>query len=194
MAGDLALVLDTLDTGKVTLVCHSGAGGEAIRYCSRYGVDRIARIVLVAATGPRMMATQEVPGVTRTMLDMLCQQLAGDLAGWIDQNIEPFTPGVDRRTQDWMAMMVMDSSRRAITAFQRTIVEADLAHEAVALRIPVTIIHGTCDVSAPIEMTGYRYADLIQESELIVYEGAAHGLMVTHATRLAEDVARAVAR
>jgi non-heme chloroperoxidase len=194
LADDLARVLDKLDLRNATLVCHSGAGGEAIRYCSRHGVGRVERLVLVAATGPRMMAMRGDSGITPAMLDSLCRQLEGNLTGWIQENIEPFAPGTDRRTQDWMAMMVMDCSRRAVTAFQRTIVEEDLTQEAAALSVPVTIIHGTCDASAPIEVSGHRYAELIQQNKLIVYEGAAHGLMVTHTERLAEDIARAFAR
>lgn len=63
LADDLCAVLDTLDLQNVTLVCHSGAGGEAIRYVSRHGEARLARIVLVGATGPRMLASVDNPVV-----------------------------------------------------------------------------------------------------------------------------------
>lgn len=54
--------------------------------------------------------------------------------------------------------------------------------------MPVTLIHGDLDASAPIDLTARRYAELIPQSRLRVYEGAAHGLMFTHAARLAEDI------
>lgn len=178
LADDLATALVALDLDDVTLVAHSGAGGEAIRYVSRHGSSRIARIVLVGATGPRMLAGPGHPvGATPAMLDTLSAQLGTDLSGWIDQNIEPFAPGTSLRINEWMAAMVLDCSCRAIVDFQRTIVETDLTDEAAALDLPVTIIHGDRDVSAPIDLTARRYAKLIRRAELLVYEGVAHGVM-----------------
>lgn len=189
LAEDLAAVLETLDLTNVTIVAHSGAGGEAIRYLSRHGYTRVARLVLVGATGPRVIGTN---GITLGMVDGLCAQLSSDLSGWIDANIGPFAPGASRRVNEWMATMVLDCSRRAIVAFQRTIAVSDLSMEAAGLTLPVTIIHGDRDVSAPMEFSGRVYAATIPGAELIVYPSVAHGVMVTHASRLAADVARRV--
>jgi non-heme chloroperoxidase len=194
LAGDLAAVLEALDLRDVTLVCHSGAGGEAIRYISRYGLRRLARLVLVGATGPAMMASaDDRAGIPPDMVDALQAQLATDLAGWIDANIDPFAPGANPRVNAWMSHMVLGCSRRIAVDFQRAIVTADFSNETATLTIPVTIIHGDQDVSAPIDRTARRYASLIPGAELLVYEGAAHGVMVTHSQRLAMDIARRVA-
>jgi non-heme chloroperoxidase len=189
LAEDVAAVLETLDLREVTLVAHSGAGGEAIRYISRHDSERLARLVLVGATGPTIMAQDPSEGVTPDMLDALCAQLGADLSGWIDDNIEPFAPGAPARVNEWMASMVLDCSRRAVVSFQRTIAEADLSAEAAALKLPVTIIHGNRDVSAPIDASARRYAAIIPQAELLVYADVAHGVMVTHAARLAADIA-----
>ncbi|MEH3099730.1 alpha/beta fold hydrolase [Sphingomonas adhaesiva] len=189
LADDLAAVLDTLDLMGVTLVAHSGAGGEAIRHLSRHGRSRIARLILVGATGPRVVGEN---GITREMVDGLCAQLSCDLSGWIDANIDPFAPGAPSRINEWMAAMVLDCSRNAVVEFQRTIALSDLSAEAAALDLPVTIIHGDRDVSAPLDSSGRVYAATIQGAELVVYEGVAHGVMVTHAFRLANDIARSV--
>jgi pimeloyl-ACP methyl ester carboxylesterase len=193
LADDLGAVLDSLDLTGVTLVCHSGAGGEAIRYTSRRGAARLARIVLVGATGPKMMTDADDPlGATIEMVDALMTQLTTDLAGWIDANAAPFAPGAPGRVIGWMSTMMLDCSRRILLDFQRAIVVADLRDEARSLPVPVTIIHGDQDVSAPIDLTARRYAELIPDVELVIYEGAAHGLMVTHAQRLGTDIARRV--
>ncbi len=84
--------------------------------------------------------------------------------------------------------MAMDCSRRALVAFQQTIALSNLSAEAHDLKLPVTIIHGDCDVSAPLESSGRVYAATIPGAELVVYEGVAHGIMVTHASRLANDI------
>src|SRR4030095_13464322 len=48
LADDLAAVLDALDLRGVTLVGMSMAGGEMVRYLTRHGQRRIARVVFVA--------------------------------------------------------------------------------------------------------------------------------------------------
>ena len=185
LADDLAEVMRSLHLSNVTLVAHSGAGGEAIRYLSRYNGNRIKRLILVGATGPRVIG---VGGVTPEMVQRLCGELTSNLSGWIDANIDPFAPGAHRRVKDWMGSMAMDCSRRALVAFQQTIALSNLSAEANDLKLPVTIIHGDCDVSAPRESSGRVYAATIPGAELVVYEGVAHGIMVTHASRLANDI------
>lgn len=193
LADDLASVLQALDLHDVTLVAHSGAGGEAFRYVARYGRDRIARLVLVGATGPRMMQDGGgTPGLTSEMADAVQGRLAADLAGWIEENVEPFAPGHRAALGAWMSAMVQDTSRRILLDFQKAILAADFRRDAAELDLPVTIIHGDRDASAPIELTARVYARLIPGSKLLVYEGGAHGLMVTHADRLAADIAEGV--
>ena len=89
-----------------------------------------------------------------------------------------------------MAAMVLDCSRRAVVVFQRTIASADLTAEAATLDLPVTIIHGDRDASAPLDVSGRLYAAIIPDAELVIYEGVAHGIMVTDAARLTTDIAR----
>lgn len=193
LADDLAAVLDRLDLATATLVAHSGAVGEALRYVTRHGTGRLARLVLVGPVGPRMLADEGRPdGLRRDGLEQALAQLAGDLSGWIDANAEPFAPGISRRVQDWLGGMVLEASRRMVVGFQSVIAETDLTAEAAALALPVTIVHGDLDASAPLALIGQRSAKLIRGATLVIYEGAAHGLMVTHAQRLAEEIARVI--
>ncbi|WP_313557036.1 alpha/beta fold hydrolase [Agrobacterium cavarae] len=78
LADDLAEVMRSLHLSNVTLVAHSGAGGEAIRYLSRYNGNRIKRLILVGATGPRVIG---VGGVTPEMVERLCGELTSNLSG-----------------------------------------------------------------------------------------------------------------
>jgi len=54
--------------------------------------------------------------------------------------------------------------------------------------VPALVIHGDKDVSAPLELTGRKTAALIPGSRLVIYEGAPHGLMLTHVDRLNADL------
>lgn len=190
LADDLAAVLEELDLRGVTLVAHSGAGGEALRYLTRHGRERVTRLILVGATGPRVIGHG---GITAEMVELLCEQLGSNLSAWIDANIGPFAPGTPVRINDWMAAMVLDCSRRAVVEFQRTIAHSDLSADAAGLDLPVTVIHGDRDASAPLDLSGRVYAQTIPGAELVVYEGVAHGVMVTHARRLADDIAQRAA-
>lgn len=51
-------------------------------------------------------------------------------------------------------------------------------------------MHGTRDASAPIDLTGRPTAALIPGARLEVYDEAPHGLFMTHAARLNEDLRR----
>lgn len=189
LADDLAAVLEQRDLTNVTIVAHSGAGGEAIRYITRHGADRVARIVLLGATGPRMIGGEDgASGLTREMADAAVGRIRSDLPAWLDESIHPFAPQADQRTLEWLATAMLDTSRRILVDFQRAILDADFTEEARSLPVPVTIIHGDLDASAPIDLTARRYVALIPEAELVIYEGVAHGVMTTHGYRLASDI------
>jgi non-heme chloroperoxidase len=50
LSDDLAAVIESLDLHDITLVAHSMGSGEAVRYLSRHGQDRVARVMLLAPT------------------------------------------------------------------------------------------------------------------------------------------------
>jgi non-heme chloroperoxidase len=190
LADDLAAVVDQMKLTGCTIVAHSGAGGEVLRYITRHGADRIARVIFVGATLPAIARSSSNPdGVDPALLDGTSRALTEDLEGWIDANALPFAPGASTRTVDWLAAMVMGCSRRIVVDFQREIARTDFRPEVAAIAVPVTIIQGDCDVSAPPDLCGRRIAALQPSAEFLLYEGVAHGSMVTHAERLAEDIA-----
>lgn len=190
LADDLAAVLDARDLHGCTVVAHSGAAGEVIRYVTRHGTARLGRIVLVGAQGPCLLQSDDNPdGIPREAFEALLLQLKEDLPRWVDDNIEAFVPGASRGTRRWVSEMILGCSRRIAIDLQRTIAEADLRSETQRLDLPVTVIHGDLDASCPIDITGRHYAKLIAGASFIVYEGAAHGLMLTHPRRLADDIA-----
>lgn len=195
LADDLHAVIEALDLHDLTIVAHSASAGEAIRYVSRHGSDRLSRIVMVGATGPRMLAGPGNPlGLPQEALGGLLTQLSFSLEEWIDANADPFAPGSSTRTIAWLSSMVLDTSRRILVDFQREAAETDLSEEASRICVPVTLIHGDRDVSAPLDLTARSYARIIPGSDLIVYEGVAHGVMVASPERLAADVLDAMRR
>ena len=191
LADDLDDVMVALRLTRCTVVAHSGAGGEVVRCISRHGDARIARLVLVGATLPFPTRTADNPeGIDPALFEAVARQIADDLPGWIDANARPFAaPETSTRTLDWLAAMVMGCSRRALVDYYREVASTDFREELRRVRVPVTIIQGTLDVSAPEALCGRRTASLVPEAEYLSYEGVAHGPMVTHVGRLADDIA-----
>ena len=73
-------------------------------------------------------------------------------------------------------------------ACRRTISFADLRAAAAGIDRPTLIVQGDQDASAPLPLTGAKTAKLIKGSKLVVYEGAPHGLILTHRERFLSDL------
>jgi pimeloyl-ACP methyl ester carboxylesterase len=190
LADDLNDVMQALDLHACTVVAHSGAGGEVVRAITRHGASRIGRIVFVGATLPAPMASETNPGgIPPEAFAAVERQLREDLEGWIDENAQPFCPGASERTIAGLAAMVQGASRRAIVAYQGEVARADFRAEFARLDLPVTIIQGDLDVSAPPALCGERMRALKPDAEYLGWTGVAHGPMVTHPLRLADAIA-----
>jgi non-heme chloroperoxidase len=192
LADDLAAVLDRLDLRGVTLVGMSMASGEMVRYVTRHGTDRLARLVFVsAAATPFRTRTSDNPGGTPAeQLDYFRRTvLLHDYPKWLDDNRRPFfVPETSPQMQDWVKMLMLGTSMKALVECSRSMSATDFRAELPKIKLPSLLIHGDQDVSAPIDLTGRPTAKLIPGAELKVYEGAPHGLFLTHMDRLSGDI------
>ena len=88
----------------------------------------------------------------------------------------------------WWVDMLLQCPLKVLIELQRVFTETDFRAELRAIALPTLIVHGDNDTSTPLELTGRKTAALIRGSQLKVYEGAAHGLPITHITRLNADL------
>jgi non-heme chloroperoxidase len=193
LADDLATILEALDLRDVTLVAHSFASGEAVRYLTRYGHKRVSRVLLVApAAIPFLMKTDDNPlGVERAILDQLWASIVADFPTWCEAGAEAyFAAGASRAMIDWTIGAMMETSMLAVSQLNRLQTSTDFRAELVRIDAPTLIVHGDRDASAPIEITGRPAAALIPGARLEVYEGGPHGLYFTHRERLVADIAK----
>ncbi len=70
----------------------------------------------------------------------------------------------------------------------RALCETDFQPDLQAFTMPTLVIHGDQDQSHPIDLTGRKTAQAIPDSQFKVYEGAAHGLFITHKEQLNRDL------
>jgi pimeloyl-ACP methyl ester carboxylesterase len=191
LADDLAAVLDALDLRNVTLVTHSMAGGEAVRYLSRHGSKRVARVALVAATLPFLTKTADNPdGIDPAVFENGRRNvLIRDFAKALRDNMRPFVvPETSQALLDWVAGLMLQCSMKALVDCHKAFSGTDFRPELAKLDVPTLIVHGDKDVSAPLAITGRKTAALLPSATVKIYEGAPHGLFLTHLERLNKDL------
>jgi non-heme chloroperoxidase len=176
----------------VTLVGHSLGCGEIVRYVSRYGAGRVTGAVFVAPQLPLLVKTADNPdGVDEVILDAMLSQLEADVRQWCVDNAPPFFGAnhpVPQAILDQTVEQIAALPVQMLVATQRLSARTDYRAELVDLELPVLIIHGDADVSAPIELTARRTAALLPQATLIEIPGAAHGLYVTHSDVICSDL------
>ena len=187
LADDLACVLEDLDLTDVTLVAHSMGSGEAVRYLTRHGDDRVARLVLLAPATPFVLKTPDNQhGVDGELFAERREEWRRDFGRWIVENEPAYfgdgMPGceVSSLLRDGTKADMLNTTLQAAIEFQRSAVETDFRAELSTLSVPTLIIHGDADASAPLPLTGARTAQLMPNCRLVVYPGAPHGLYLTH--------------
>jgi pimeloyl-ACP methyl ester carboxylesterase len=188
-ADDIAALIQRLDLSRLTLISHSMAGGEVVRYLTRHGSERVARIILIAPTTPKLLRDDDNPdGVPRDAFEALWAQWRLDYPQWVETALAPFfVPETSRAMMRWGAGLLQSPGPIAL-ACSRAMAEADFRGEMRRIDVPSLVIHGDRDRSTPIELTGRPSAELLRNARLLVYEGAPHGLMFTHGDRLHADL------
>jgi non-heme chloroperoxidase len=194
-ADDLACVIDGLDLQDVTLVGFSTGGGEVARYIGRHGTSRVAKAVLVAAVPPLMVARPDNPdGVPIEAFDEIRRGSLSDRSQlYRDLADGPFfghnrTGDVSRGIRDAFWMQGMQSGHRNAYECIKAFSETDFREDLDQFDVPTLVIHGDDDQVVPIDVGGRATAARVPGSELIVYQGAPHGITDTHKQRLGDDL------
>ncbi|MBN9386533.1 MAG: alpha/beta hydrolase [Chloroflexi bacterium] len=194
-ADDLAELIEMLDLKDVTLVGHSSGGGDVTRYIGRHGTARISKAVLVDAVPPLMLKTPHNPGgIPIQAFDANRQSLTRDRSQFYKDTAIPFYGGNREGAavsqgivEQWWRLSMQAGFAGAydcIKAFSET----DFTEDLKKFDVPTLIIHGSDDQFVPIASTGMLSAKLIKNANLKIYEGAPHGLTVTHKDRFNADL------
>ena len=186
LAEDLAAVIEALDLRDLTLVGHSMGCGEIVRYLTRHGAARVRRIALLAPTLPFFLKTADNPlGLDPAFFVGLRAAWLRDYPGWAWQQTPAFfSPDTSQAMQQWGFTLGTQTHLHAILETHIAVTETDFRAELPRVSVPTLILHGTQDRSCPLASTGERTAKLIPAARLEVIEGAAHGLLLTHAERV----------
>jgi non-heme chloroperoxidase len=193
LAMDLAAVLEQLDVRDATLVGQSLGCGEIVRYLAQHDARRITRVVMIAPITPLVLKTADNPdGVDAGNLEKVRDALSRDRPNAIVSAAPAFfgmpKNSVSKEMMGWWTDMLLQCPLKVLLDLHRVFTVADFRSELRTISLPTLIIHGDNDTSTPLDLTGRKTAGLITGSRLTVYEGAAHGLPITHMNRLNEDL------
>jgi pimeloyl-ACP methyl ester carboxylesterase len=188
-ADDTARLIEQLDLSGLTMISHSMAAGEIVRYLTRHGSSRVARAIFLSPMTPMLLQTKSNPnGISRVNFEALWTQWKSDYPKWVEDATAPFfVPETSGAMMRWIGN-VLQSPLPVNLACSRMMVEADFRDEMQKIAVPTLIVHGERDRSAPIEVTGIPSAELIPGCRFLTYKGAPHGLMYTHMEQLHADI------
>jgi pimeloyl-ACP methyl ester carboxylesterase len=189
LADDLASVIDQLGLRKVVLVGHSIGTGQIVRYLSRHGSDRVSRIVLLSASMPYIQKSADNPdGLDPAIFEKWRMLVRTDVPSWLASHRQSFAPQASPQTFEWVVGIVEENSLWAMVRTNQVEVETDWRAELPKVKVPTLVVHGDADHTCHIDTTGRRVAQLIPGAELKVYSGAGHGLFISHAGTLNDDL------
>ena len=194
-AADLNDLIEELDLFGATLVGFSMGGGEVVRYLSSYGSARITSAVLVSAVTPYLLKGDDNPdGVDPKVFEEIETQIRKDRPAFLTDFGPKFFGRstlhhtVSEPVLQWTQSMALTGSARSILAAAKAWSTTDFRQDMAGITIPVRVIHGTGDSTVPFAASGKRSAQILPNATLTEYDGEPHGLFLTAADRLNEEL------
>ncbi|WP_446743707.1 alpha/beta fold hydrolase [Silvibacterium acidisoli] len=195
LAADLHALMEELDLQDATLVGFSMGGGEVVRYLSTYGESRVAKAVLISAVTPYLLKTEDNPsGVDQKVFAEIERQIRAGRQDFLKDFAAKFygrttlKHPVSETVLQWFQSMAWTGSLRATLGAAKAWSTTDFRADMEQIRLPVLVIHGTGDATIPIDASGRRSVELLQNGTLLEYEDEPHGLTVTATERVNEDL------
>lgn len=194
-ADDLAQLFDALKFTDAMLVGHSTGGGEVVRYIGRHGDRRLSRLVLIGAITPTLLKSDKNPnGIPLSAFNDVRTAVTTDRSQFLKDLSLPFfgynkprakvSEGV--RGEFWRQGMQasIDATYDCIKAQSET----DMTEDLQKIDVPTLVLHGGQDQLVPIGDTAMLTAKIIRRATLKIYPGAPHGMTVTLAEQVNQDL------
>jgi pimeloyl-ACP methyl ester carboxylesterase len=194
-AEDLDKLITKLDLRDAALVGFSMGAGEVARYIGKQGTGRVSKAAIISGITPYLLKTADNPGpLDQAAVQGIQGAIAKDrlafLTGW-NQNFYNLDKLLGTRISE---EVVRDSWNVAAAASPKATIDCpaswltDFRNDLSQFKVPMLVMHGDADRVLPISATGTRTHEAIKGSQMVVIEGAPHGLLATHA----DDVNKAL--
>jgi non-heme chloroperoxidase len=187
-AEDMDKLITGLDLHDVTLVGHSMGGGEVARYIGKFGTSRVNKAVIVSGLTPHLLKTSDNPsGLDENAIRGFQGAIAKDRPAYLTAFFKDFY-NVDKFLGNRMSEEALrDSWNIASKASPVGTFDCpptwvtDFRKDLGRFDVPTLILHGDADRILPLAATAPRTNAMIKGSQLVVLEGAPHGMAWTHA-------------
>ncbi|MFD3402557.1 alpha/beta fold hydrolase [Kribbella sp. NPDC058693] len=194
-ADDLAALTAHLDLHDAVHVGHSAGGGEVARYVSRHGEGRVAKVVLISAVTPYVMAAEGRPdGLPKRVFDDFQAQLAGHRSDFFRAVASGPFYGFNRPDAEPSEAVIQNWWRQAMTGAAKAEHDEiaafceDFTEDLKKISVPVLVLHGEDDQVVNPATTAPRAAELVANGTLKTYPGYPHGMPTTHADVINADL------
>jgi pimeloyl-ACP methyl ester carboxylesterase len=195
LADDLADVLAATSAQDAAIIGFSMGGGEVARYMSRHAGKGVRQAGLIAAVVPYMLQTPDNPkGTPQSVFEQMAAQMKADRPGFFTTFFKQFygvgliSSPVSSDLVQWSVNTAMLAGLKPTLACAQAFATTDFRPDLAAFRVPTLIVHGTDDATVPIDASARAAAAAIPGARLLEYDGAPHGLNVTHKDRLTADL------
>ncbi len=195
LAEDLYCIIEYLNLSDITLMGHSMGCGVICQYLADYGEDKVSQAVLISTMTPFVPLAEDNPnGIDKALFDTLVDIMRADRPLYVRNLADDFfaLPAKSHRVSpamvDWAINLTLQAAAHAAEKLYYTTFNGDFRNILTDINIPVLLLHGDKDMSAPLELTAYPSQRLLKNSELKIYEGQGHGFYISEATMLGEDV------
>ncbi|QWC84879.1 alpha/beta hydrolase [Nocardioidaceae bacterium] len=188
LAKDLDEIIDSLSLSDVTLVGFSMGGGEVARYVGNHGEDKIHSLVFASAVPPYLYKGDDNPE------GPVDDELAGQFEDGVKNDRENFMAGFvnDFYSADGELKVSEDEvskakelcgqgRQEAVLGTMEAWATTDFRKDLDKITKPTLVIHGDSDGVVPFEGSGKRTHEQVDGAELVLIEGAPHGVNVSHA-------------
>ena len=186
-ADDLNKLIEHSGVQKAALVGFSMGGGEVARYIGKYGTAKVSHAVFMSSVTPALGKTENNPdgadpGIFTGMVDGLKANRPTFLKDFVKNfyNYEDGKFGLhdENIAYDWD--IAVHASAKGTTDCVTAFGTDDFRRDIEKCDVPTLVLHGDSDAIVPFEISGKRVHEMITGSNLIVLEGAPHGITVCH--------------
>lgn len=195
MASDLDALLSARGVKDAALVGFSMGGGEVARYLGKFGSSRVSKAVFISAIPPYLRKTDDnAEGVDPQVFEGIKQALSKDRFAFLSKFFSDFYnvdelggTRVSEEAVRWSwAVAAMASARGTLACVDAWL--TDFRADLQAIDVPTLVIHGDVDRIVPFAASGKRVQAMIAGSRLKVIEGGPHGVLLTHADEVTQEL------
>jgi non-heme chloroperoxidase len=188
LAGDLHVLLSSLDLHAVVLAGFAMGTGEVARHLAVHDSGRVKAAVLIAPLLPFLLKTNDNPdGIDRSVLDAITARIGADrpaaMKDFMDRSYNVDLLGGTRVSdQAWQNSfyVAISASANAAVGCVTACLE-DFRGDLAAISVPVLIIHGEQDRVLPYEATSRRLPALLKNARSVIIADGPHAIIWTHA-------------